>query len=161
MKKILVLYYSRTGITKKLATFIGDVLDADIEEIVDTKNRSGVMWYIMAGRDAALKRQTKIQNIIHDTSTYDVVCMWTPVRDFTMAAAMRTYLTTHEKNLPTSLVFFCTQASSWAENTFQEMANIVGKSPLMTIVCSSKEVARDSYQEQVKKQLEIAWLLVF
>ncbi|MEI6774938.1 MAG: hypothetical protein WCL18_09565 [bacterium] len=43
MKKILVLYYSRTGITKKLATFIGDVLDADIEEIVDTKNRSGVM----------------------------------------------------------------------------------------------------------------------
>ena len=43
MKKTLVLYYSRTGTTKKLATFIGDVLGADVEEIIDTKNRSGVM----------------------------------------------------------------------------------------------------------------------
>ena len=159
MKKTLVLYYSRTGTTKKLATFIGDVLGADVEEIIDTKNRSGVMWYIVAGKDAALKRQTKIQNIIHDASTYDVVCIGTPVWDFTMATAIRTYLTTYENNLPASLVFFCTQASSWADNTFQEMANIVGKSPMATIVCSTKEVARDSYKDQVRKQLESAWLL--
>jgi flavodoxin len=40
MKKILVVYYSRTGITKKLARSIVDILSADGEEIVDTKNRA-------------------------------------------------------------------------------------------------------------------------
>jgi flavodoxin len=43
MKKILVVYYSRTGMTKKLANSIANLLFADIEEIVDTKNRSGLM----------------------------------------------------------------------------------------------------------------------
>jgi flavodoxin len=43
MKKILVLYYSRTGITKVLASYIAKLLNADLEEIVDTKKRTGWM----------------------------------------------------------------------------------------------------------------------
>ena len=39
MKKILVVYYSRTGVTKKLALSIAQLLQADIEEIIDTKKR--------------------------------------------------------------------------------------------------------------------------
>jgi hypothetical protein len=33
------------------------------------------------------------------------------------------------------------------------MANIVGKKPTTTIVFSSKEISRDSYQEELKKRL--------
>ena len=40
MKKILVVYYSRTGMTKKLALSIVDILGADGEEIIDTKKRA-------------------------------------------------------------------------------------------------------------------------
>ncbi|MEI8008008.1 MAG: hypothetical protein WCI00_00755 [bacterium] len=40
MKKILVVYYSRTGMTKKLALSITDMLGADSEEIIDTKKRA-------------------------------------------------------------------------------------------------------------------------
>lgn len=159
MQKILVVYYSRTGVTKKLGDYMADLLGADREEIIDMKKRAGMVWYIIAWRDAALQRQTTIQEVIYDVSRYDVVCIWTPVWDFTMSAAIRTYLTKYETKLPATLVFFCTQASSWAEGTFQEMANIVGKRPTTTIVCSSKEVARDSYQDQVKKQLMQTWCL--
>ena len=77
MKKILVVYYSRTGMTKKLALSISDMLGADCEEIIDTKKRAWVVWYIMAGRDAALKKQTTIQNITKNPSEYDIVCIWT------------------------------------------------------------------------------------
>ncbi len=160
MKKILVVYYSRTGITKKLARSIVDFLSADGEEIVDTKNRAWLLWYIRAGRDAALKRQTTIQRMISNPSDYDIVCIWTPVWDFAMSAAVRTYLTMYEKQLPASLIFFCTQASSWAETAIQEMANIVGKKPTTTIVFSSKEISRDSYQEELKKQLIQAWIFI-
>ena len=43
MKKILVIYYSRTGLTKKLAMCLMDLLHADGEEIIDRKKRSGIM----------------------------------------------------------------------------------------------------------------------
>ena len=158
MKKILVIYYSRTGLTKKLAMCLMDLLHADGEEIIDRKKRSGIMWYIGAGKDAALKRQTNIQEVIHDPSAYDLVCIGTPVWDFTMASAIRTYLTIYEKKLPASLVFFCTQASSWADTTFQEMANITGKKPITTIVCTSKNIAKNQYQAYVKAQLIQSWL---
>jgi hypothetical protein len=135
------------------------MLDANREEIVDMKKRSGVIWYLMAGRDAALKRQTKIQEVIHDVSSYDVVYIWSPVWDFTMSSAIRTYLTTYEEALPDALVFFCTQASSWADNAFQEMAKIVGKRPIVSIVYTSKEILKDSYQEDLKNKLRDAGLL--
>ncbi|HMS90814.1 MAG TPA: flavodoxin [Candidatus Absconditabacterales bacterium] len=159
MKKILVVYYSRTGVTKKLALSIAQLLQADIEEIIDTKKRLGLLGYIMAGRDAALKKQTKIQKIIHDISTYDIVCIGTPVWDFTMSAAIRTYLTNYEHLLPDSLVFFCTQASSGAETAFQEMAKIVGKRPTTTMVYTSKEILKDKYMSAIQDQLASAGLL--
>lgn len=159
MKKILVVYYSRTGVTKKLAHSIADLLHADLEEIIDIKKRSGLLWYIIAGRDAALKKQTKIQEISHDIASYDVVCIGTPVWDFTMSAAIRTYLTNYEELLPDDLVFFCTQASSWAETAFQEMAKIVGKRPTTTIACSSKEILKDKYTAYIQDQLVSVWLL--
>jgi len=66
----------------------------------------------MAGRDAALKKLTNIQDISYDMAAYDIVCIGTPVWDFTMSAAIRTYLVLYEDKLPASLIFFCTQASS-------------------------------------------------
>ena len=159
MKKILVIYYSRTGVTKKLAMTIASHFPADLEEIVDTKKRAGIIGYLMAGKDAAQKRQTKIQPLIHDPSAYDIVCIGTPVWDFTMSAAIRTFLTTYETKLPASLVFFCTQASSWADSAIQEMANIVGKKPITSIICSSKDITKDSYQDYVENQLVDAWVL--
>lgn len=160
MGKTLVVYYSRTGITKKLATTIADYLSADREEIIDTKKRSGWIWYLIAGKDAAQKKQTNIQKLIHDPSAYDVVCIGTPVWDFTMSSAIRTFLTMYEKKLPASIVLFCTQASAWAESTFQEMANIIGKKPLAAIVCTTKDISRDNYQSSLQDQLVQAWLWI-
>jgi len=113
----------------------------------------------MSGKDAAQKKQTKIQNIVHDLSVYDLVCIGTPIWDFTMSAAVRTFLTIYEKKLPASLVFFCTQASAGADSTIQEMANIVGKKPIASIICTSKEIAKNDYMDDIEEQLAQSWLL--
>jgi flavodoxin len=41
--KTLVVYYSRTGTTRKVAEAIAGILRCDIEEVVDTKKRSGIL----------------------------------------------------------------------------------------------------------------------
>ena len=38
--KVLVVYYSRTGATRRLAEALAKALQADIEPIIDRKNRS-------------------------------------------------------------------------------------------------------------------------
>ncbi|MEM3692877.1 MAG: hypothetical protein QXI39_02505 [Candidatus Bathyarchaeia archaeon] len=40
--KTLVVYYSRTGNTRKVAESIAQILGSDIEEVLDERKRTGV-----------------------------------------------------------------------------------------------------------------------
>jgi hypothetical protein len=64
--KPLVVFYSRTGTTKKVASVISDNLNGTLEEIVDTVDRSGISGYAAAREDALLKRNTVIKEIHND-----------------------------------------------------------------------------------------------
>jgi len=59
--KTLVVYYSRTGTTKTVGKAIAKELKADSDEIIDLKNRLGPVNYIIAGKDATLRKLTKIK----------------------------------------------------------------------------------------------------
>jgi flavodoxin len=53
--KALIVYYSRTGRTKKIAKEIQLGIKAEIEEIKDSKNRKGILGWLSAGRDAGAR----------------------------------------------------------------------------------------------------------
>jgi flavodoxin len=59
--KPLVVFYSRTGTTKKVAETISNILKCDVEEVFDTKNRAGVLGWLRSGRDAGSKKPTAIE----------------------------------------------------------------------------------------------------
>ena len=82
--KALVVYYSRSGVTRKVAQALAAALGAEIEEIVDTKDRSGAGGWLKAGADASLKRLTAIQPMTKDPAGYDLVVIGTPVWGWTM-----------------------------------------------------------------------------
>lgn len=50
--KVLVAYYSRTNITKKVGDEIAGLLDADVEEIASKVNYNGKIGYMRGGKDA-------------------------------------------------------------------------------------------------------------
>ncbi len=89
--KILVVYYSRTGNTAKIAKEIAGQLKCDIEEVHDTKNRKGILAWFIAGRDGMSKRTTIIEKTKYDPSAYDLVIVGTPIWVNT-TPAIRTYL---------------------------------------------------------------------
>jgi flavodoxin len=89
MKK-LVVFYSRTGTTKKIAQEIARKINADIEEIADLKNRKGILNWILAGRDGMKGSLTKV-NYSKDPGKYDLIIAGTPVW-VNMVPAIRTYL---------------------------------------------------------------------
>ncbi|TFH04736.1 MAG: flavodoxin, partial [Candidatus Thorarchaeota archaeon] len=57
----LVVYYSRTGNNRTIAETIAKSLSADIDEIIDKKNRQGRLNWLLAGKDSRSGNLTKIE----------------------------------------------------------------------------------------------------
>lgn len=77
--KAIVIYYSRSSNTKKIAQVISEQINADIEEIVDTDQRGGVIGFIRSGFQAVYDKLTKIQDIKSNLDEYEIVILGTPV----------------------------------------------------------------------------------
>ena len=63
--KPLVVFYSRTGTTKKVGEALVDLLQCDNEELIDTKKRTGPLGFLQSERDAARNRLTVLEPLIH------------------------------------------------------------------------------------------------
>jgi len=146
--KILVVYYSRTGYTKKVAEEIAAVMGCDIEEIIDTKDRSGIFGYIGSGRDAMKKNLTVIKAIRNDPANYDTIIIGTPVWAGLMSAPVRTYIVQNKGKLKNA-AFFCTMGGRGDKKTFADMEAASGKKPFATLTVLDKEIKDGSYKAKV------------
>lgn len=108
--KSLMVFYSRTGTTRKAAEEISNLLKSDIEEVIDMKNRTGALGWFISGIDAALKRLTVIKETKNDPASYDVVVLGTPVWVGTMSSPIRTFISQNKGHL--RKVAFCTCGDS-------------------------------------------------
>ncbi len=120
---VLVVYYSRSGNTKKIAEKIVKKLKADIDEIKDLKNRKGIIGFLSGGKDVVTKKLTKIE-FEKNPYKYDLVIIGTPVWASTMTPAIKTYL---EKNKDIAkAAVFCTYGASEGR-TFTDIREKIGK----------------------------------
>jgi len=148
--KILVVYFSRTGNTKKIAESIAEELSCDIEEIVDTKNRSGALGFMRSGKDAMRKSLTKIKDVKCDLSAYDLAIIGTPVWAGRLSTPIRTFIHQYTDQLR-RLAFFATHSGDDAQNAFTDMEEISGKKPICILSLTAKEVKKENYIQEVKK----------
>ena len=71
--KTLLVYYSRTQITEKIAKTIQKDLDCDIEEITVGDKYDGTIGYIKGGFDASANRVCEINKVTKNPKDYDLV----------------------------------------------------------------------------------------
>ncbi|MHC1604429.1 MAG: flavodoxin family protein [Candidatus Methanofastidiosia archaeon] len=147
--KTLVVYYSRTGHTKKVAEAISNFLDCDIEEIVDTQNRSGPLGYLRSGYQAMRKKLPTIEKIKKDPSQYDLVVIGTPIWAKTISSPIRTYLYQNREHFK-KIAFFCTYGSGGAETAFAEMEKLCSINPVSTLDVKTKEAKKGDYIPKVE-----------
>jgi flavodoxin len=148
--KTLILYYSRTGTTKIAAEKIAAALCADIEEIIDKKDRSGPMGWILSGRDAMKKNLTETGPLKKILSAYDLVVVGTPVWAGTMTPAIRTVLAEQKQNLK-KLAFFTTQGGANEQKVFNDLEELCGLKPIAKMFLPTKVVKHNQIEEKVKE----------
>jgi len=136
VKKILVVYYSRTGITKKLALYLADKLSCDIEEIFSAVDRRGAKGWALSGQEATEKTLTDIKPTVKNPADYDLIIIGTPIWSFNVASPVRTYLSQNKDKFK-KVAFFCTEAGVGHQRAFKEMATLYGQQPVATLVLKS------------------------
>ena len=153
--KILIAYYSRTNTTKKAAEALAGFFGADIEEIIDKKDRRGAMGYMLAGRDAMLKKITNIQECRHNPSDYDLVIIGTPVWAGKITPAIRAYINKQANNFKQT-AFFVTQGAKPPkhQSVFQDLKELAGKPAAAELQMSTKEVISGEFKNKLEEFAE-------
>ena len=113
--KSLVVYYSRTNITKKLAEDIAGTLNCDIEEIVPKVNYSGKLGYARGIKDGASGKIVELEDTKFNPEDYDVVYVGAPVWASRAANPIISYLNENEGKF-NNVKFFLTAGSSGFES---------------------------------------------
>ena len=140
----LVVYYSRTGTTRKVAEKLASLLKCVSEEIHDITNRKGRLGWLRAGKDATSKKLTKLEKVNNNPASYDIVVIGTPTWNGRMSTPIRTYLTQYKDRFK-KVAFFCTYQYT-DNNPFEEMESLCGKTPVATLRLHRKqEVEANQY----------------
>jgi flavodoxin len=152
--QVLVVYYSRTGHTKKIGDDIAKELGCDTEEIIDTVNRSGPIGWLNSGRQAMNKELTRLKPIQKDPAGYDLVIVGTPIWSFDVSVPVRTYLTENKDKLK-KVAFFCTEGNRGDDTAFKTMGELCDKKPAGTLAVMVKDISEGNYGDMVKKFVEV------
>lgn len=137
--KTLVIYFSRTGHTQKIAEAIAANYGSDIEQIREVNDRFGVSKYLAAGRDAIFKRLGSIQPTDKDPAQYDLIILGTPIWAWNVTPPMRAYIAGHKSKL-NQVAFFCTEGGAGGKRAFRQMADLIGKQPVATLEVTESDL---------------------
>jgi len=148
MKKILVVFYSRSGYTRKVAENIAAACEADIEEIRDIRPRKGLFGYFRSGYEASKMKLAEIEQTMADPAKYDVLILGGPVWAGKMASPIRTYITQHcDKNK--AIALFCTYGGSGAEKVLRDMEKLCERKALALIAVTDDEIKKQRYRDKL------------
>jgi len=146
--KTLVVFYSRSGTTRRIAQALSGALKCDLEEITEPRPRAGFFGYIRSLLEARWKHPSVIAPKEHDVSSYDLVVIGTPVWAWSLSSPVRAYLTATASQLP-EVAFFCTLGGSGSDSAFAQMTAVVGKKPRAVCAITQREALSGSHVERL------------
>jgi flavodoxin len=138
--RILVVYYSRSGTTRRIAEALSAALESSIEEVLETRDRTGAFGYWRSLVEARIKRAADILPARNDPSAFNLVVIGTPVWAWSVSSPIRAYLSANKQRLP-DVAFFCTMGGRGSAAAFAQMQDIAGKAPLATCALTAEETA--------------------
>ena len=152
-KKVLILYYSRTGITRTLAESIHRRLGGDLVEIKTSQYKQGLYGYIQAALDATLKRIIPIQYELPLEKSYDLVLIGTPVWNASLSSPIQT-LMSHSLPKTKQVAFFITHGGSGSKRVFHQMQSLYEKAPVATLEVNTSEIMKRTFGTKLERFIQ-------
>lgn len=155
MKSCLVIYYSRTGITQKVATRIAAQCACDIEPIRDMRSRRGLPGYLRCCHEALAKKTPPIAPGTANPDDYELVILGAPVWVGRLSSPMRSYLQANAGRVP-QVAAFCTMGGSGGDRALDEIAALCGKPLAARMALPDREIESERGQEKIRRFIQEA-----
>jgi len=151
--KVLVVYYSKTGHTRKIAQDIARQIDADLEEISDQKKRMGLLGFVLGGRDAMTKKETRISEMKKNPAEYDLIIFGSPIWAGNITPAIRTYINQYGDSIG-STAFFFSSGGKTPDQVLEKLLGFLKEKPVAVTGLSHSEI-KDNNIYKIKISLFI------
>ncbi len=139
MKKILIVYYSRSGYTHRCVEVLAGFADADVEPISEDRTRKGIAEFFRSAIEAYRRHPVEIHPARLTPGTYDLVVFGTPVWAGRICSPMLGYLKAYKNQIDRYAVF-CTVGGSDGTVALDEFAEIIGKPAEAELIVTDKEI---------------------
>jgi flavodoxin len=150
--KSLIVYYSRSGTTKKVAEYIAAKVHGTLAEITEAKSRKGILGFLRSGLEAVKKKTPPIILGSEAMDRYDMVFIGTPLWAGAMASPIRTYLTQFPPK-GSKIKLFVTKGGANPSVIANEVAQMVGIADIQVLELRMNDVKKDTFTANVD-----AWL---
>ncbi len=149
--KTLVVFYSRSGNTRRIGEMIAKPLEADIEELVDKKGRVGMLGFLRAGRDAMKRKTTELEPLKCQPGDYQLIVVGTPVWASNPVPAVRTFLQSHDLS-GKKVALFCTMNARGGEEACATLRDLIaGAEVVGYLAVAMKKESLDDIEDKVTR----------
>lgn len=145
MDRILVVAYSYTGSSRRLASWLSAQHGWPVAEISEARPREGLAGLWRCLLDALLDRLPEIKRTGLALQDYDAVVLVAPIWFNRLASPMRSFIATYRDRLP-SVVLLSVMGKRGASLAEVDLKRLTGHQPILSEVFTAQEVeeARDT-----------------
>lgn len=139
MDTVLVVCYSYTGTTRRLAQLLCSHRGWPLGEIVEERPRAGAGGTLGCVLDSLLRRHPAVRYEGPDPEDFHTVVLLSPIWMYRLAGPMRSFIAAHRAALRRVAVVV-TMNSGGASNAVAEIADVLGRAPILVATFRSREV---------------------
>lgn len=138
LPKVLVVFFSRTGSTKKVAEAIARAEHGELEELREPISRRGPLGWLRSGYEATYRCSAETLPLQHDLRDYDLVFVGSPTWSRSLSSPVRGFLERHRTELK-DVALFATCGGRGADRVLDEMAALIPGVPLARLRMLERE----------------------
>ena len=147
--KVLIVYYSRTGHTERVARMLAKATGGELCAITESRSRQGAWGYLRSVWQSTTGGQPVIHKLARDPSLADLVLIGTPIWGRHLSSPVRSFSHSHRRQIK-RVAYFSTQRGAGSAGAFDELRGILGRSPMATLSLTEADIGAGRAALQVK-----------
>ncbi len=146
--KSIVIYFSKSGNIKKIASETAELIKADIKEIISLENMNGIFGFLKCGFQAITKKEARIGIVFDDLDSYDLVVICGPVWVGHMSSPIRAFLKEFSSkiNNPAFIILHIFKKNNYL-NVIKEMSDLSKSKEIASLSLPIKKDA--NYKQEI------------
>lgn len=149
MSNVLVVVYSYTGTSRRVAELLCGQQNWPMAEIVELHPRSGTFGTLRCVLDSALRRTPVIRYEGPSPKDFDAVVLVSPIWAQRLAGPMRSFITNRHDQLP-DVAVVSVMGGTGAPDAISEITQRIGRAPILSTSLSMHEVDDGSFAARLQ-----------